>query len=78
MTTLKAAIPDDLHEALIAQAAREQISVDVLISRALRAAVALPLLGLSVEDRATQGNWEDFDRIMARVPDRPPLPGDER
>ena len=78
MTTLQAAIPDDLHEALLAQAEREHISVDALISRTLRAAVALPLLGLSVEDRAARGNWEDFDRIMARVPEAPPVPGDEK
>ena len=77
MTTLKAAIPDDLHEAVVAQAAREHISVDALISRALRATVALPLLGLSVQERAAKGNWEDFDRIMARVPDAPPVAGDE-
>ncbi len=32
----------------------------------------------SVEDRASRGNGEDFDRIMARVPDAPPVPGDER
>jgi hypothetical protein len=63
MTTLQAAIPDDLHDALVAQAAREHISVDALISRTLRAA---------------RGNWEDFDRIMSRVADVPPAPGDER
>ena len=78
MTTLKAAIPDDLHEAVVAQAAREQITLDALISRTLRAAVALPLRGLSVQERAAQGNWEDFDRLMSRVPDAPPAPGDER
>jgi hypothetical protein len=78
MTTLRAAIPDDLHEAVLAQAERENISVDALISRALRAAVALPLLGISVGNRAMRGNWEDFDRVMARVPDAPPVPGDER
>jgi hypothetical protein len=78
MTTLQAAIPDDLHEAVVAQAAREHITVDALISRTLRAAVALPLLGLSVKNRAAQGNWEDFDRLMSRVPDAPPAPGDER
>ncbi len=78
MTTLRAAISDDLHEAVVAQAEREHISVDALISRTLCAAVALPLLGLSVQKRAARGNWEDFDRIMARVPDAPPLPGDER
>jgi hypothetical protein len=78
MTTLQAVIPDELHEAVLAQAEREQISVDALISRTLRAAVALPLLGLSVQERAARGSWEDFDRIMARVPDAPPVPGDER
>ena len=50
MTTLRAAISDDLHEAVLAQAEREHISVDALISRTLRAAVALPLLGLSRND----------------------------
>ena len=77
MTTLQAAIPDELHAAVLAQAGREHISVDALVSRTLRAAVALPLLGLTVPERADRGNWEDFDRIMARVPDAPPVPGDE-
>lgn len=31
-----------------------------------------------VQQRAARGNWEDFDRIMARVPDVPPVPGDEK
>ncbi len=78
MTTLRATIPDDLHEAVLAQAEREHISVDALISRTLRAAVAIPLLGLNVEERAARGDWADFDRIMERVPDAPPVRGDER
>ena len=48
MTTLQAAILDDLHEAVLAQAEREQISLDALLLRTLRAAVALPRLGLTV------------------------------
>ena len=63
MKTLRAALPDDLHEAVPAQAELEHISVDALISRTLRAA---------------RGNWGYFDRIMALVPDAPPVPGDER
>ena len=78
MTTLQAIIPDDIHEAVLAQAGREHISVDALVSRTLRAAVALPLLGLTVQERAARGNWEDFDRITSRVPDAPPVEGDER
>jgi hypothetical protein len=78
MTTLNAAISDDLHQALLAQAELEQVSMDTLISRALRAAIALPLLRMGVEERAARGNWDDFDRITARVHDVPPVPGDER
>ena len=77
MTTLHASIPDDLLQAVVEQAEREKISVDALTSRALRAAVTTPQLRLTVEERAARGNWEDFDRIMAKVPDVPPLPGDE-
>ncbi len=40
MTTLQAIIPDDIHGAVLAQAGREPIRA--LVSRTLRAAVALP------------------------------------
>ena len=33
---------------------------------------------MSVQERAARGNWEDFDRIRARSPDVPAVPGDER
>jgi hypothetical protein len=78
MTTLHAIIPADIHKAVLAQAGRERISVEALVSRTLRAAIALPLPGLTVPQHADRANWEDFDRIMARVPDAPPVPGDER
>ena len=77
MTTLNATIPDDLHRDLLRQAEKEHLSMDELVARALRASVALPLLHLSVDECAGKGNWADFDRIMTRVPDAPPIPGDE-
>ena len=72
MTTLQAIIPDDIHEAVNSQ--RSTLNSQP----AQRAAVALPLPRLTVEERAARGNWEAFDRIMSRVPDAPPVPGDER
>ena len=78
MITLQAIIPDDIHEVVLVRAGREHISVDALVSRTLRAAVALPLLDLTVQERADRGHWEDFDRIMSRLLDAPPVPGDER
>ncbi len=31
-----------------------------------------------VKNSAARGNWDDFDRITARVQDVPPVPGDEK
>ena len=78
MKTDQAAIPDDLHQAMVDKAQREQISVEALIRRSLRATMALPVLGLTLEERAARANLEDFERIMARVPSGPPVPGDEK
>ena len=75
---LQATIPDDIREAVLNQAGRGHISVDALVSRTLRAAVALPLPGITVQERAARGNWEDYDRITARAPGAPPVAGDER
>jgi len=47
MTTLQVIIRDDIHEADLAQAGREHNSMDALVSGTLRAAVALPLPGLT-------------------------------
>jgi len=77
MTKLHANIPDDLHRELMKQAEIENLSTDELIARSLRASVALPLLRLSMEERASKGDWNDFDRIMAKVPDASPVQGDE-
>ncbi|MBI4663842.1 MAG: hypothetical protein HY735_34000 [Verrucomicrobia bacterium] len=32
----------------------------------------------AMAERAQRGSWEKFDRVMAKVRDVPPLPGDER
>ncbi len=56
----------------------EHSSSGALVSRTLRAAVALPLPSLTVQERAARGNLEDFDRITSRVPSAPPVVGDEK
>jgi hypothetical protein len=32
----------------------------------------------TISERGKRGNWEKFDRVMAKVRDFPPLPGDEK
>jgi hypothetical protein len=77
MKTIQATIPDELHQAIIEKAQRENISVEALVRRSLRGTMAVPMLGLTVEERAVRANLDEFGRIMARVPDVPPIPGDE-
>ncbi len=32
----------------------------------------------TISERGKRGSWEKFDRVMAKVRDVPPLPGDEK
>ena len=61
------------HEA----ADKEQTSLDNIVSIALAAHVGAWRVRTDIEARAQRGNLETLDRILARVPANPPLPGDE-
>jgi len=77
MSTMSLRLPDYLHKSATEIAKREHISVNQLIATAL----AEKLSALATEDYldalAAKGSREAFDRVMAKVKGRPPLPGDE-
>lgn len=77
MSTMSLRLPDYLHKSATEVAKKEHISVNQLIATAL----AEKISALATEDYldalAAKGSPEAFDRIMAKVKDRPPLPGDE-
>jgi hypothetical protein len=77
MSTLEAHIPDRLLKQVNELAEKENVSVDEIVSIALAAQVSAWHTRESIASRAKRVNWEKVDEILARVPDVPPLPGDE-
>jgi hypothetical protein len=78
MTTIQAQVPDPLARQVAELAEQEKVSVDQLVSIALAYQVSAWRKRDTIAHRAKRGNWEKFDRAMAKVRDVPPLPGDEK
>ncbi len=78
MTTIQAQVPDPLAKQVEELAQQEKVSVDQLVSIALAYQVSAWRKRDTLLDRAKRGNWEKFDRVMAKVHVVPPLPGDEK
>jgi hypothetical protein len=51
--------------------------VDQIVALALAAQIGAWRVRDDIAIRAACGNLADFDRILAKVPDVPPMPGDE-
>ena len=77
MTTIHAQVPDALARQLTDLAAQEQVTVDQLVSIAIASQISGWRKRDTLEERAKRGSWEKFDRVMAKVPNVPPQPGDE-
>ena len=58
-------------------AEQERTTVDQLVAIALAAQVSAWRKTESIASRAKRADYAAFDRIMAKVPDVPPVPGDE-
>ena len=73
-----AQVPDPLAKQVEELARQEKVSVDQLVSIALAYQVSAWRKRDTISERGKRGNWEKFDRVMAKVRDVPPLPGDEK
>jgi mRNA-degrading endonuclease toxin of MazEF toxin-antitoxin module len=78
MTTLQAQVPELLLQEVQELAATQHATVDQIVSVALAAQVSAWRTRERIASRADRVNWEKVDEILARVPDVPPEPGDER
>ena len=58
-------------------AERESVPLDQIIALALSAHLAVWRGCDDLSVRAERANLADFDRVLAKVADAPPLPGDE-
>ena len=77
MTKIEANVPDYLAKQAFAIAQREQVPLDQIVALALAAQLAAWKGSDDMATRAKRADFTKFDRIMARVPDVPPMPGDE-
>jgi len=78
MTVLQARVPDPLAKQVKELARQENVSVDQLVSIALACQASAWRKRDTISERAKRGNWEKFDRVLVKVRDVPPLPGDEQ
>ena len=77
MTTIEAKVPDYLAKLAAEVAEREKVSVDQIIALALSAQVEAWRIRDDMETRARRAKPEEFARLLDKVPDVPPMPGDE-
>lgn len=77
MTKIEAQVPDYLARQAFAVAEREKVPVDQIIALALSAHLAVWRGCDDLSVRAKRANLADFDRVLAKAADVPPLPGDE-
>ena len=77
MSNLSLRLPDSLHGKVRELAARDAISINQFIATAVAEKTAALLTAEYIAARAKRGDRSAFDRILARVPQVPPLPGDE-
>ena len=77
MTKIEANVPDYLARQARAAAEREHVPIDQIVALALSAQLAAWKGSDDIETRAKRANRAAFDRVMAKVSNVPPLPGDE-
>ena len=77
MTTLSLRVPDSLHRAIKELASQDGYSMNqFLITAAAEKLSALETLDY-LRLRAKRANLDNFDKLLARVPDTEPDKGDE-
>jgi hypothetical protein len=76
MSTLSLRLPESLHRKIRELAERDDISINQFIAMAVAEKTAALLTVDYLADRGRRGSAALFDRVLARVPDVPAMPGD--
>ena len=77
MSTLSLRLPESLHRKIRQLADRDDISINQFIATAVAEKTAALLTVDYLEERGRRGDARLFDRALARVPNVPPVSGDE-
>ncbi|MBL9115682.1 MAG: toxin-antitoxin system HicB family antitoxin [Verrucomicrobiaceae bacterium] len=78
MSTLSIRIPDSLHRAVRELAESDQISINQFIAYTLTEKVSSLKTVDYLRERATKAKMEDFDKLLAMVPDVEPDDADRK
>lgn len=77
MSTISLRLPDSLHRTLRDLAARDNISINQLITAAVAEKVSALATKSYLKERAKRANKRDFKKVLRKVAKRPPQAGDE-
>jgi len=78
MSSITIRLPDSLHQKAREIAKADGVSLNQFINAAVGEKLSSILTLNYLEERARKGSSEAFSRILDKVPDREPHPGDER
>ena len=77
MSALSLRLPESIHHPIREIAKKEGVSINQFISSAVSEEISALITEDYLEDRARRTKEKDFRKILAKVPSRKPLPGDE-
>jgi len=77
MSSLSLRLPESLHQKLRELAERDDISINQFIATAVAEKAAALLTVDYLEARGQRASTKLVDRVLSRVPDVPPMAGDE-
>ena len=77
MSTISLRLPESIHERVRELARKEGVSINQLISTALAKKLSALLTEEYLEQRAQRGSRESYRRVLEKVKDREPQPGDD-
>lgn len=77
MSALSLRLPESLHRQVRELAEREEVSINQFIATAVAEKMSALLTVEYIEARARRGSRTHLRSILQRVPDLPPVPGDE-
>jgi len=78
MQNLQVQLPDELRLEIARRAGPALETVSAWVAEAVRERLAACDELEYLQSRAARGSREAFERILAKVPPVPPMPGDER
>jgi uncharacterized protein (DUF1778 family) len=77
MSALSLRLPESIHRHIKEVAKKEGVSINQFISSAVSEKISALMTEDYLRGRAKRAKKEDFRKILAKVPGRKPMPGDE-